>query len=533
MQGGKTWRDPPDPVPQSEIIDSQDADIVIIGAGPAGTCAARAACEIKGNRVIVLEQQEEEKFFAWASEVGSLNARFCLDRGVPGYDPLDLMADWQRRNLNRSNPMLVKDYAFKSGETFDWFIEPLDEGFRNSINIFMHPGGKKYTGIIAGYRNFTGTCIFRGGDKNHDYTFTKAVKLNQRLARDNGALFFFSMSGEQLAKEGNRVTGIVAKDKAGKYHQFNGKKGIIIAAGDFSKNEEMCADLLGEYNMLTTTGKPMMGWTWDGKGVQMGYWAGGKLSPGPFATLGGADPVTCGPLRGTPFLRLNKYGKRFTNESIMGTWAAGIQSARQPHGVLSSVWDSAWKEHMQYFAPDHAAIDTDNPVIWNRLCTEMDAVLPGPAGGEVHDALTSMEKGQVFKVYSANSLSDLADYLGYAGEYKSNFLQSIERYSDLARLGRDEDFAMDGNIMFPIENPPFYGIVGEKTVKSCLCVMSGLFIDGEQRVLGEGFEPVPGLYATGNASGERWAVSYNTPIGGCSVGMALTLGRVLGLSLAK
>ena len=47
-----SWTQPPDPIPEKSIARQEQADMVIIGAGHAGTCAARAAAEA-GASVIV------------------------------------------------------------------------------------------------------------------------------------------------------------------------------------------------------------------------------------------------------------------------------------------------------------------------------------------------------------------------------------------------------------------------------------------------------------------------------------------------
>ena len=37
-----TWRTAPDPIPESEIVETLEADVVVLGAGHAGSCCARA-----------------------------------------------------------------------------------------------------------------------------------------------------------------------------------------------------------------------------------------------------------------------------------------------------------------------------------------------------------------------------------------------------------------------------------------------------------------------------------------------------------
>ena len=94
--------------------------------------------------------------------------------------------------------------------------------------------------------------------------------------------------------------------------------------------------------------------------------------------------------------------------------------------------------------------------------------------------------------------------------------------------------------MQPIEKAPFYasGTVkdshrpGGQSLK-ILVTVSGLEIDENQQVLDRNFEPIPGLYATGNCSGRRFGVQYTTSLPGQSISIAQTLGRELGYDLAS
>ena len=65
-----------------------------------------------------------------------------------------------------------------------------------------------------------------------------------------------------------------------------------------------------------------------------------------------------------------------------------------------------------------------------------------------------------------------------------------------------------------------------------LCSTSGLLVTADQQVQGQAFEPIKGLYATGNTSGGRFPMGYNGIMNGVSIGMALTLGMTLGEFLA-
>ena len=82
--------------------------------------------------------------------------------------------------------------------------------------------------------------------------------------------------------------------------------------------------------------------------------------------------------------------------------------------------------------------------------------------------------------------------------------------------------------MHPIKKPPFYGYQEDKNVGNLVVTLSGLRIDHNQQVVDAAYQPIPGLFTSGNNSGGRFAVQYMTPMGGLSVGMAQTLGHVLG-----
>lgn len=65
-----------------------------------------------------------------------------------------------------------------------------------------------------------------------------------------------------------------------------------------------------------------------------------------------------------------------------------------------------------------------------------------------------------------------------------------------------------------------------------LVTAGGLLINEHQQVLSEDFEPIPGLYATGNTSGCRFGAQYTTSLPGQSISIAQTLGRHLGKSFS-
>jgi len=526
----KSWKTPPEPIQDKKISKTIEADVVILGAGIAGVAAARSAAET-GVSVAVVEKQAEDRYSFFGNEIGTVNSKFSLDAGAKRIDPLEFFDEWQRRTGNRTNPRLVRQYVYNSGAACDWLIEVLPDDFKKGLKIFGQTLPKYYTGKINGFKNWGGTVLFYG----KGFGLTDAMKLMAAKARDLGAAFYYGTPARQIVKEGNKVTGAIAEDAKGNYIKFVAKKGVLISCGDFSRNTEMVIDLMSEHlDPSRDQLENFRGMGRDGDGQKMGVWAGGSMERGPRAMMNVVDMVSlAGAFGKTAFLRMNRNGERYTNEA---SWASIAQGFRQPRGSLCAVWDANWREEMEYQPLDHGSVDP-KPIILDRMEKESNALIgTGASGGMVRGTVggTDEEGGMPSKHYCADTLDELADYLGYKGQAKKNFLSTIERYNELAKKGVDEDFSKDPSLMHPIVKPPFFGMVTTNdSAAGAMVTLAGLLIDGNQRVLDDNDDPIPGLYATGNCSGGRYSVDYITPISGNSIGWALTMGRIAGEYIAK
>ena len=80
---------------------------------------------------------------------------------------------------------------------------------------------------------------------------------------------------------------------------------------------------------------------------------------------------------------------------------------------------------------------------------------------------------------------------------------------------------------------PFYALAGNPGLGEIMSTCGGIITNAEQNALDANFEPIPGLYVSGNDCGRRFGVEYITPTPGVSLGMAIVLGREAGKSVAK
>ena len=104
---------------------------------------------------------------------------------------------------------------------------------------------------------------------------------------------------------------------------------------------------------------------------------------------------------------------------------------------------------------------------------------------------------------------------------------TVERFNDGAVRGEDPDFGR-GSFPYdrfigglgPLDEPPFYAF---RVLPGCLGTKGGPRTDADGRVLSivDG-EPIPGLYAAGNAAASPFGLAY--PGAGGTLGPALVFG---------
>ena len=59
---------------------------------------------------------------------------------------------------------------------------------------------------------------------------------------------------------------------------------------------------------------------------------------------------------------------------------------------------------------------------------------------------------------------------------------------------------------------PYYACKFEPVLGETMVTCGGIITDGDQNALDKDFEPIPGLYVSGNDCGRRFGAEYITPI---------------------
>ena len=517
---GAGWLGDEPEIPADQIAETIDTQIVICGAGHAGTACARKASEL-GAQVIVVDPQAEDTFSVLGNDIGHLNSAWQTEiMGVPRYDEVDFMNEYQIYCAGRAQPGLVSQFAHRSGEAFDWFIDNFSDDEKAGIICLNWPAVEGYDYDRGIFKSYVGTPNFGGS-----VGLREAVIRTQDIAKENGAQFLYETTAVKLvhSDDNAEVTGVICQKADGSYVQINAPA-VVLACGDIGSNSPMynaiCAEnyALGEYSDCRAfSGR-------DGSGIAMAMRMGAKVEIGTGGDMGSHAVMVMGPMEAAETMWLNKYGKRFCNEAYGGPLLSGCAVARQPGSVVYSVWDSDWKTVLLNQVAGHLALKNWDEDSINKIGEYMEAAVGTGAEGDP-------TSGKY--LYCADTLEELFEYMGMEPAAVANAVAEVETWNAACEAGRDEKYGRDPKMLWPIVEPPFYGFAGNKRCGGgSLVATSGLLCTEDQQVQGQGFEPIKGLYATGNCCGGRFPMGYNGIMNGVSIGMCLTLGMTLGEFLA-
>jgi 3-oxosteroid 1-dehydrogenase len=332
--------------------------------------------------------------------------------------------------------------------------------------------------------------------------------------KDRNVPTWLNTGVEELVFEDGKAVGAVL-DKDGETLRVKANRGVVLAAGGFSRNLEM-RQKYQRHPIATewTAGSPSN----TGDAIRMGRDAGGALGLMDEAWW---TPVSLVPK--SPFswvlvvekslphgLFLNQDGKRFTNEAA-------------PYiDVVNGMYDDVAKT---------GAADPRWFHIFDATYRKSSIVGPVAPGKVMPDKQLPRRYRDGNFLYKAETLDELCEQLKIPA---ATAKAAITRFNEHAVKGEDPDFNRgwsaqdryygDPNVkpncsLGPIETGPFYAV---QIYPGDLGTKGGLVTDEHSRVLKEDGQPIAGLYAAGNSSSSVMGRTY--PGAGGTIGPALTFG---------
>ena len=480
---------------------TDDADVVVVGAGNAALCAALSAAET-GASVIVLER-------APADERGG-NSRFTAGgmrfvyRGVDDlrqimpeltddevaaadfgtYTREDFYDDMGRVTNYRADPALVETLVENSYPTLCWMRE---KGVR-----FLPMYGRQAFRI-------DGKFVFWGGLTVEAWGGGEGLVENlHKAAADNGVDVRYEARALDLITDDDGVQGVRVK-QSGRTSAIRCRS-VVLAAGGFEANAEWRTRYLGPgWELAKVRGTRFN----TGDGIRMGLdagaaptgnWSGchavgwdNNAPPHGDLAVGDGFQKHSYPLG----IMVNASGERFVDE---GADFRNYTYARYGRVILNQPQQFAW----QVFDSKVAALLRDEYRI--RQVTKVEA-------NTLEELAVKLEG------------VDAGGFLATVAAYNASIDETIP-FDPSVKDGRGtEGLAIPkSNWANPLDSPPY---LAYQITCGITFTFGGLMVDTEARVIDTDGHPIPGLYAAGELVGGLFYFNYPG-------GTGLTSGSVFG-----
>ena len=507
-------------IDEAAITETVDTDILIVGAGNGGMFAAAYAAANGLNFRVIEQNANVQDTRHWYGAVDSAAAK---EAGEPATDKAKLLSEISRYASGKCDQRVVKTWINESAAMHDFMRSILED---------------KYGWVCDFTSGSEAAWPAENAEHNTDYLFpvqehnymasesASGLPRNELLLQYIQELGYdvdFKTSLAKLEKNSDgRITGIIAQSTEDDHFiRYNANKGVLLACGGFPGNPYMMEQLDPLGTSVTTAcsyspsdkGYGIRAAMWAGAnldkeaapmlfdrgivapGVDGGYVAsdsafGGKAFPGPIRQY---NPGT------QPFLKVNRNGERFANESCPYNDIV-YAAAHQPGRVYAQICDANILEDAKRFHTIGCSAQTRN-------------------GGEKYIQGKMDEAIEAGALFKCDTLDELADKMGFTGAAKDTFLATVERYNELYDKQNDEDFGKPAYRLSAIRTAPFYGCwLGA----SLLTTEQGIAINEKGQALDNDNKPMPGLYITGDMSGSFFANNYPCLMAGVAMGRTLT-----------
>lgn len=518
---GPSWLGSAPEIAESDITETIDTEVVVVGCRTGGLPAVISAAE-NGAKVLGIEQMSA--IATPREDLGAINSRYQLAafEEFPQFeiDKMEAMEDIVRYANGFVNYDLIKLWADESGAMIDWIADIVERNgefkmwFEGSIGTENTGARDKAWATGHSPEKLTDDEAVTFGTCLRDY----AIELGAEFRYD-------TMLVKCEQNSDGRVTGVICQDGNDlHYIRVNASKGVILATGGYVSNTEM-VEARQAWNNRLKINVPVGG-SCTGDGIKAAMWCGASIDPlGCAVTFNRAcckpDEVAGSDLKGKwfwfgeqPFLKVDLNGKRFCNES--GPYDYMLHSAyMQPYHTYVDIWDSDYVEQVKQL----------NEVGCCRL-------YPFDNGAPSNMPISLMAKKfeeleEAGYIQKADTMEELAEKLNLPVEAT---VETWNRYNMFAEQGKDEDYNKEPYRLTSLTHPPYYGV---RTGSWFLATIDGISINTDMHAVDEAGKQIEGLFMVGNDSGGFFSVSYPNLMTGLAAGRTMTFGRRAGMLAAQ
>lgn len=470
---------------QAQAGQEKSADIVVVGAGGAGLCAALSADEA-GASVILLEATPMTGGATLGSTATNIaGSQMQKDAGVDD-SPEQILASYTKDLEDPNIIAMAETYAENNGATYDWLASDMGVKFAEDVLFFPPYPVARIMYPIGGGPGTVQTLTDKLGGT--------AIEL------------MLETTATELVKEEGAVVGVVAKDAKGAEYRINAKA-VILAAGGFGADRDMLP-----YEPLKNViyyGAESS----DGKGLDMALHAGTMLKD-----LDNV-PIDSGGLETSPGIGTQLFSvmlSTFQNGSgiVVGPDGERVMDETGPSGAQIKAYQTL-PDATAYLFMDKASYD----VFYTAATREVGGVF----SSETWEKWLAKDGEGLPFVVTADTVEDVASKAKIDG---ANLKATIDSFNADAPTGTDSAFGR--SIAAAIGEGP-YCIV--KLNLRYAHSYGGLVANGELQALDWTGTPIPGLYAAGQMLCSIQGRDAHKPSTGTS--FAYTSGRCAGINAAK
>lgn len=457
----------------------QSTDVIVVGCGMAGLCAGISAAESGGN-VIILEKAPRnnrggQTQYTESFRIPTADIDLDLDFHYPTYDANDYYQDILRLSDGKADPDLASTVTQNAAETFEW--------------LTSHLAKHGFEWQTAPLRTMYGS-----GRVWHDGT--QLVDALVRVAEAFGVEIIYQAEARSIiSTDRRRVAGIEAIVDG--TPMTLGSGAVIIACGSYESSPEKRTRYYGgPYEEMTVRGVRYNTGEAIDMAIDIGAKTEGQWSGAHITVIDAGSPTYEGGqtlISGYQFgLMLNHDGERFVDEGEdfrAHTYAKfGRAVFEQPYNEAFVIQDAETDQYVFHSGPS-------DPV-------------------------------------TAETIDELVARLDIENQERA--IQTVHSFNERCDPDAELDTQnLDGNAATGIEPPksnwakrldapPFvaYPITGGITFS-----YGGLAQTTDAKVLDTSLNPIPGLYAAGNATGGLFYTNYP---GGTALMNAAVYGRLAG-----
>lgn len=477
-------------------VRTEKCDLVVVGSGTAGLCAAVRGAELGGSVILLEKRSQAGGTSVFAEGIGGLNSYMHKSQGLK-FDPNEAAHKCAEFHHWGADYPCLQRFISESGKTIDWLHE--------------NCGIEFWQATVVAPTSYPSWHLGATKDGNFAFLGESLIKPLVEYGKKKGLDFRVSNPATGLIYKDGKVKGVYVKDKKKNEEYAIEAKAVVLATGGYANNKQLFEKLTGlDFDEILNYGQSEGR---DGDGIQWAKEIGAALHfPG---TVMFGFPAVTGVkdfleevnflFSLQPTLRVNERGLRFFNEEHHTDFGQTGNTLIAQTKVFS-LMDQAYLDHIQK----------------KSVLTGYD--LGGYPSGKPWAKAAEVMKNAIEnkQAYKFDSVEELATHIGCEAK---TLQETLDKYNEACDKGKDVEFNKSAKYLLPLRKAPYYAA---QLKQSMFTTVGGLRVDEYWRVTDTEGKPISGLFALGNDASSIYGHDYDVGImSGSQQGWCATGGRLV------